>query len=66
MEKKLDAIAIRLTETLEREAKAFCAANDVGLSEWIRELMVAALAERRREYERLHSIFGQSDELSKK
>ena len=62
MEKLQDPIAVRLTEGLEREAKAFCAASDIGLSEWIRELMVSALAERRREYERLHSIFGQKGE----
>ena len=61
-EKMGDPTPVRLPETLEKQAKAFCAAHDIAFSEWVRNLMVEALAAEEKKYNLLHSIFGQSRE----
>jgi hypothetical protein len=61
-EKLSETIGIKFSDTQVRRAKAVAETRGIGLSEYIRDLVVADLEKERERYATLHSIFGSSNE----
>ena len=53
---------IKLTESVNEQVNKYLLAHDVCFSVWVNSLITKALSESEAEYQRLKTIFGQSDE----
>lgn len=60
-EKLTQTIGIKLSDTQLKQAKAIAESVDLGISEWVRNLIDVALEKERVRYMTLNSIFGQDD-----
>ena len=60
-EKLTQTIGIKLSDTQLRQAKAIAESVDLGISEWVRNLIDVALEKERVRFQTLNSIFGETD-----